>query len=415
MKYKANVSFGPSDHAVQLDLIGQVHGVPSAETYFNNLAQNEKTEKTCGALLNCYVRERQTDKSLTHFQKMKEMGFVSSALPYNDIMCLYANLGEHEKIPSVLAEMKENNILPDNFSYRICINSYGARSDIDGMEKVLVEMTHQPQLVVDWNTYSVVANIYIKAGLNEKAVSALKKAEEKLDKNSGLCYNHLISLYGQLGNKIEMYRIWELQKLRLRRFINRDYTTMLGSLVKLGEIEEAETLLTEWESSGNSFDFQVPKILLTGYRQKGLLQKAETLLDNYVKKGKKPPSSSWGILAVGYAEGGDIRKAYEFMLNALNVYGGSGGWKPNSVVTEKILCYLGDEGGVEAAEVFVGLLRKAVAIDRDMYHALIKASIRAGRQVDEILERMKADGIEENEETEEILSSNKTETASSSS
>ena len=405
MKDKGKVLFMPSDHAVHLDLIGQVRGLPSAERYFNNLNENDKTEKTYGALLNCYVRECLIDKSLIHFKKMKEMGLASSSLPYNDIMCLYTNIGQHEKVPSVLTEMKDNKVLPDNFSYRICINSYGTRSDIDGMEKVLAEMIHQPQIVVDWNTYSVVANIYIKAGLTDKAISALKRAEEKLDKNNGLCYNHLISLYGQLGDKSEMQRLWQLQKARLKRFINRDYTTMLGSLVKLGELEEAEMLLKEWESSGNAFDFRVPNILIIGYRQKGLLEKAEAMLDNFVKKGRKPPSSSWGIVAVGYAENGEIEKAYEFMLNALCVYSPNGGWKPSSDVVKSILHYLGNEGGLEAVETFVGLLRNSVLINRDMYHTLIKANLRAGREIVEILQSMKADGIEENEETHEILNS----------
>lgn len=405
MKDRGQVLFAPSDHAVQLDLIGQVRGLPSAESYFTNLNENDKTEKIYGALLNCYVRDCLIEKSLDHFKKMKEMGFASSALPYNDIMCLYTNTGQHDKVPSILAEMKANKVLPDNFSYRICINSYGTRLDIDGMEKILIEMMHQPQIVMDWNTYSVVASIYIKAGLPDKAVPALKKAEDKLDMNNGLCYNHLISLYGQLGNKSEMRRIWQLQKERLKRYINRDYSTMLGSLVKLGELEEAEVLLKEWESSGNSFDFRVPNILLIGYRQRGLIEKAEALLDNFLEKGRKPPSSSWGIVAVGYMEKGEIKKAYEFMLNALCVYAPKTGWEPNSDVVKSILHYLGDEGGLESVETFVGLLKNAIPVDVDMYHALIKANLKAGREVDEILKSMKADGIEENEETQEILNS----------
>jgi len=91
-------------------------------------------------------------------------------------------------------------------------------------------------------------------------------------------------------------------------------------------------------------------------------------------------------VAVGYAEKSEIAKAYEFTLNALCVYAPNGGWKPSSDVIKSILHYLGDEGGVEAVETFVGLLRNAVPINRDMYHTLIKAILRAGREIDEILE-----------------------------
>ena len=39
-----------------------------------------------------------------------------------------------------------------------------------------------------------------------------------------------------------------------------------------------------------------------------------------------------------------------------------------------------------------------------MYHALIKANIRGGGEVDQLVKRMKADQIEEDEETKKILS-----------
>ncbi|XP_072957116.1 pentatricopeptide repeat-containing protein At4g21705, mitochondrial-like [Typha angustifolia] len=405
MKNERNVPFMPSDHAVQLDLIGQVHGLEFAESYFSNLNEKDKTEKTYGALLNCYVRDRQVDKSLSHMKKMKEMGFAFSPLPYNDIMCLYTNTGQHEKVPAVLSEMKDNGIFPDNFSYRICINSYGSRSDIFGMEKVLEVMECQPQIVVDWNTYAVVANIYIKAGIIDKAISALKKAEEKLVKRDGPAYNHLISLYGHLGNKSDMKRLWELQRVNCKKFVNRDYTTMLGALVKLGELEEAEVLLKEWESSGNAFDFRVPNVLLIGYRQNGLLEKAEAMLDDFLKKGKTPPASSWGIVATGYAEKGEIKKAYEFMKNALCVFVPNSGWKPNVAIVESILQYIGDKVDLKDIETFIGLLKVAMPMDKYMYHTLIKAHIRVGREVDDVLKGMQADGIPQTKEIAELLSS----------
>ena len=84
--------------------------LPKIERYFNNLNETDKTEKIYGALLNCYVGECLIDKSLTHFKKMKEMGLASSPLPYSDIMCLYSNTKQHEKVPSVLTEMKDNKV-----------------------------------------------------------------------------------------------------------------------------------------------------------------------------------------------------------------------------------------------------------------------------------------------------------------
>lgn len=407
MSKKGVCIFSPVEHAVQLDLIGRVHGFPSAESYFNNLKDQDRTDKTYGALLNCFVRQRQTEKSLSHLQKMKEMGFASSTLTYNDIMCLYTNTGQHEKVPDVLSEMKENNVSPDIFSYRICINSYGVKSDLEGMERVLKEMECQPHIVMDWNTYTLVANFYLKAGLTNKVITALKKSEEKLDGKDGLGYNHLISLYAKLGKKDEVLRLWDLEKGACKRCLNRDFITMLESLVRLGELGEAEKVMEEWESSGNCFDFRIPNVLIVGFCEKGLFEKAEALLEDLMEKGKASPNS-WGILAAGYLDVDKMEKAMECLKAALSVQGESKEWKPNPKVISRILSWLGDKGRIEVVEAFVSSLRTVIPVNRQMYHALIKTHIRDGKEVDELLHRMKLDKIDEDGEMRKIFSMNKT-------
>ncbi|XP_010241951.1 PREDICTED: pentatricopeptide repeat-containing protein At4g21705, mitochondrial [Nelumbo nucifera] len=405
MGNKGICKFSSREHAVQLDLISRVHGLQAAESYFNNLDDQDKTEKTYGALLNCYVRECLVDKSLSHFQKMKEIGFPPSCLTYNDLMSLYVKMSQYEKVLDVLIEMKENGVSPDNFSYRICITSYGMRSDLNGMEKLLEEMESQSHITMDWNTYSMVASFYIKAGIIDKAISALKKSEEKLDKD-GLGYNHLISLYASVGNKNEVIRLWCLEKAACKRYINRDYITMLGSLMKLDAFEEAEKLLEEWESSGNCYDFRVPNTVLVGYCQKGLSEKAETLLKSIETRGKTPIPNSWVIVAVGYEGKGEIEKTMECMKKALSLslQVGNENWRPNPKVIKCILNWLGDEGDVKSAEAFVSLLRMVIPMNREMHHALIKANIRGGKEVDELVQTMKDDGIDEDLETKKILS-----------
>ncbi|XVF27653.1 hypothetical protein REPUB_Repub14bG0126900 [Reevesia pubescens] len=399
-------AFSPTEHAVQLDLIGKVHGSLSAESYFDILTDQDKNEKTYGALLNCYVRQRQIDKSLSHLQKMKELGFASSPLTYNDIMCLYTNIGKHEKVADVMKEMKENKISPDNFSYRICINSFGIRSDLEGMERILREMESQPHIEMDWNTYAVIANFYIKAGLTEKAIDALKESEKKLDSKDGTGYNHLISLYASLGSKSEVLRLWGLEKDACKRYINKDFSTMLQSLVRLGEFKEAEKVLKDWESSGNCYDSRMPNIVIIGYTEKGLCEKAEAMLENLMEKGKSTTPNSWGVVATGYLDKGQVRKAFECMKAALSLFVENKGWKPNLRVITSILDWLGDEGSIQDVEDFVASLRTAIPVDRKMYHALLKANIRGGKRVDKLLVLMKADKIDEDEETKTILAMN---------
>lgn len=403
MKSSGIFTFSSTEHAVQLDLIGKVHGFHAAESYFNNLNEEDKNDKTYGALLHCYVRQCDIEKALTHLQMMQAKGLSLSSVAFNDIMSLYTRTGEYEKIPDVLRHMKEIGVRPDNLSYRICINSYGARSDIEGMERVLNEMENQSYIVMDWNTYAAVANIYVKSGLNDKANRFLKKAEEKIDNKEGLGYNYLISVYSRLGNRDEVIRLWFLEKSTLKRCINRDYINMLEALVRLDALEEAEQLLKEWETSNNCYDIRVPYIVIIGYIDKKLYEKAETMLEDLSTKGKTLTPNIWGRLAAGYLDKGKFESAVKCIKVALSLKKDSKGWKPDPKVITKILSLLGENGRVDDAESFLSSLRTVVSVNREMYHVLLKSYIVGGKEVERLLNSMSADNIDENEETKVIL------------
>ncbi|CAN1231842.1 Pentatricopeptide repeat-containing protein At4g21705, mitochondrial [Linum grandiflorum] len=403
MSKSGTVVCSPAEHAIRIDLIGKVKGFESAEDYFNSLRDIDKTHKTYGALLNCYVRQKQMDKSISHMQKMKELGFASTAITYNDIMSLYTNLNQHEKVPSVLAEMKASNVAPDNYSYRICITSYGVRSEIEEMEKILQEMEQQADIVMDWNTYTVVANFYIKAGLRDKAIDALRKAEEVLEWKDGTGFNHLISLNAALGNVDEVLRLWKQEKARCKRCINKDYIVVLEALMKLKEPVHAEKILKQWESSGNCLDFCVPNVVVIGYVQQGLLEKAEALVRESMKNGMAVTPNSLATVAKGFLERGEMSKGCELMQAALDRYVPDKGWKPNPKAITDVLHWLGDEGSVEEAKAFVDRLKTIVPASRGMYHAILKACRRNGAEVETVLRAMDADGIDQNERTQKIL------------
>ncbi|KAL0889997.1 hypothetical protein Bca101_013980 [Brassica carinata] len=394
--------FSPTEHAVHLDLIGRVHGFVSAEDYFENLEEQHKNDKTHGALLNCYVRQQNVGKSLSHFEKMKEMGYASSSLAYNNIMCLYTNIGQHERVPGVLDEMKGENVAPDNYSYRICVNAFGVMSDLERIGEILKDME-----TVDWNTYAVAAKFYIDGGDRGKAIELLRLSEDRLESKDGEGYNHLITLYARLGDKGEVLRLWGLEKDACKRRINQDYLTVLQSLVKIDALREAEEVVKEWESSSeNCYDFRVPSVVIRGYAGKGMEERAEAMLEDLAKRGKGTTPDSWGLVAAVYVEKGVLDNAYRCLKTALGVVEvGKRKWRPGVKVVTSVLSWLGDEGSLREVESFVASLRSCVGVNREMYHALVKADIReGGSNVDTLLQRMKEDKIETDEEIMAILS-----------
>ncbi|KAL7103608.1 hypothetical protein ACP275_08G190200 [Erythranthe tilingii] len=393
----------PSDKAVHLDLVGVVHGLEAAEGYFGNLPKEDKNEKTYGALLSCYVRSSLLSKALVHIQTMKEIGYGGTSLTYNNLMVLYKKVGQLEKIPEILSEMRNYGVAPNNFTYRVCISSFGERSDLIGMEKLLEEVElENGGLSLDWATYSIAAYFFVKGNEKEKALTCMKKLEQKLEKDA-IGYNHLISLYAHIGDKNEMMRLWALQKVVCKKQINRDYITILGSLVKIEEFEAAEEVLAEWDSCCHTYDFRVPNVLLIGYCQKGQVEKSELMLRNIVERGKKPIPNSWSIVASGYVDNGNMEKAFECMKEALAVKGDKLKWMPKPGLVTRLLHWIGDKGGIEEVEAFVCSLRTVIPVNRQMYHALIRASVRVGRDASWVLEMMKSDGIVVDDETFNIL------------
>ncbi|KAL8145012.1 hypothetical protein AgCh_003289 [Apium graveolens] len=389
-------------HAVQLDLIGAVRGLDAAESYFNNLTDTDKDEKAYGALLSRYTREGLVDKSLSLMQKMKEIGFASRPLAYNNLMYLYSKTDQPEKILDVLSEMKKSGIPPDNSSYRMCIDFCAERSDFINLDMLLEDMENQPHITMDWTTYSTVVNHYIKENQKDKALAILKKMEKINEEANG--YSHLISHYAKLGNKDEVMRLWRVQTHH-KKLENSDYIMMLGTLVTLGELQESEELLKEWESLCDTFDFRVPNALYMGLCSKGLTEKAETMLKNLIDTGKTPIPNSWVIISCGYAEMENMEKASRCMKEALAVAKESPGWKPHPKLISSVLHWLGEQGEIVDVEAFITFLRSVIPVNQEMYYSLIKANKRVGREVDDIITMMKYDKIEADEETKKLLGS----------
>jgi pentatricopeptide repeat protein len=139
---------------------------------------------------------------------MKDLDFPWSSLSYNSLMTLYTKVGQPEKIPSIIQEMKASNIMPDSYTYNVWMRALAAVNDISGVERVIDEMKRDGRVTRDWTTYSNLASIYVDANLFEMAESALKELEKRNGYKDLSAYQFLIALYGKIGKVYEVYRVW---------------------------------------------------------------------------------------------------------------------------------------------------------------------------------------------------------------
>ncbi|XP_041004008.1 pentatricopeptide repeat-containing protein At2g20710, mitochondrial-like [Juglans microcarpa x Juglans regia] len=333
-----NHDLSPGDIAIRLDLISKVHGLEEAEKYFDGIPDTSRiTIHVYGALLNCYAEHKSLDKAEATMQKMRELGFLKTSLSYNNMLKFYSRLGKTEKLDSVMQEMEKQGIDWNMVTFNIRLNAYEATSDIEGMEKLLMKMEADPEITIDWNAYAVAANGYLKAGLHEKTIEMLKKAEQLVSGKTRPI--HIMSAYGAMG------KVW-----------NSVYLCMISSLVKLDDLDGAEKILEEWVSVTTFLDFRIPRVLITAYCEKGLLEKAEAYIERLKDSGMEVDPFTLDRLASGYRAHGQVEKAVETMKQAL--LAGLPGYKPNRFILAEHLEYLKEKGDVEAAEEILRLLRE---------------------------------------------------------
>lgn len=400
-KRGVNLSFG--DYGVRLDLIAKVQGITEAEKYFGSLPPSMQNQSTYGALLNCYCVEKMTDKALSLFEKMDQLNFTSKSLAFNNIMSLYMRLGQPEKVPPLVQEMKSRKVPLCTFSYNILMNSYSCLDDIEGVERVFEEIKQENAKECDWTTYSNLSVAYVKAGHNEKAELALKKLEEEMGPRNREAYHYLISLHARISNLGEVYRIWN----SLKHFLvitNSSYLVMLQSLSKRNDIDGLKKCYEEWESSCSTYDMRLANNVIGAYLRHDMLNDAEKVFHCALKRSQGPFFLAWEMFILFYLRKRQIDLAQQCMEAIASRLKGSK-WRPKYETINNFFKYFVEERDVGGAEELCKFLKKVNCISIDVYSSLLRTYIAANRTADDMILRIKEDGIEMSCELEELLKS----------
>lgn len=394
-----------SDQAIHLDLVAKTRGIEAAENYFVDLPETSKNHLTYGALLNCYCKELMTEKAEALMEKMKELNIGLTSMPYNSLMTLYTKIGQPEKIPAIIQEMKANSVMPDSYTYNVWMRALAAANDISGAERVIDEMKRDGRVASDWTTYSNLVAIYVEAGYFDKAEKVLKELEKKNARQDLSAFQFLITLYGRMGNLLEVYRIWRSLRLAFRKTANISYLNMIQVLVKLKDLPGAEKCFREWESGCSTYDIRVANVLIGAYAEEGLLEKAEELRERARRRGAKPNAKTWEIFSNYYLKNGDMKSTVDCLAKAIDTGRGDGGkWVPSSETIRTLMGHFEDDKDVDGAEGFVEILKKAVDdLGVEVFESLIRTYAAAGRTSPIMRRRLKMENLEVSEASKKLL------------
>nr|GMD38169.1 pentatricopeptide repeat-containing protein At1g02150 [Ipomoea batatas] len=355
-----------SDTAIQLDLISKVHGISNAEKYFLTLPNSLKDRRIYGSLLNAYVRVGMKEKAESLFDEMRNKGYTRNTLPYNLMLNLYMKVKDYDKLDSMICEMDQKNIWYNIFTYHILLSSHGYRGSIEMMERTFEKMRLDTRINPNWSTYGIMASVYIKAGELGKAEECLKKMKCIITGRDRTPYHHLFSLYAGVGNKEEVFRIWNVYKSNFPFIPNSSYHSIISSLLRLDDVEDAENIFDEWLSAKSRYDPRVANLLLVCYVRKGQFERAEGFLAQIIDAGVKPNPKTWEILADGHIKERRISDALSCLNEAVSAEG-SKNWRPWPATISSFfnLCEL--ENDMESKEILIEVLKQAGCLHPEDY------------------------------------------------
>ncbi|CAI0406677.1 unnamed protein product [Linum tenue] len=401
---KRGINFAHGDLGVRLDLICKTKGIKEAESYFNGLPELGKSTPTYGSLLNCYCKELDSEKALQLFGKMDELQLIKNSLPFNNVMSLYMRLRQPEKVPDLVTQMKQKNIAPCTFTYNVWMQSLGQLKDMEGVDKVLEEMRGEGEDKTDWTTYSNLAAVYSNAGDLERARSALKMLEQKIDSPNRDAYHFLITLYAGTGDLEEVHRVWGCIKSKFHQVTNSSYLVMVLALARLKDVEGVSRVFEEWESVCSTYDMRIANAAIKLYLEQGMYEEAEMVFDGATKRTQGPYFRAREMMMISFLKRRQLESALQQMKAAFSEIGvNKKPWRPGQETVAAFFSFFEEEKDVSGAEKLVKILMQIEQCDYNVYSQLLKTYVAAGESAPGMRERLEGDGIEVDEELKKLL------------
>ncbi|BAH95717.1 Os12g0531500 [Oryza sativa Japonica Group] len=203
-----------------------------------------------------------------------------------------------------------------------------------------------------------------------------------------------------LSDRGNLDRVWRKMRETFRKFSDTEYKCMLTSLTRFGDIAEAESFYSEWESASGTRDSRIPNTILAFYIKNGMMEKAEGFLDHIVQKGVKPSYSTWELFVWGYLSDGRMDKVLECLKKALSCLEK---WDPNPQLATAIYSQIEEKGDIEAAEKLLVMFREAGYVTTEIYNSVLRTYAKAELMPLIVDERMDQDKVSMDDETRSLL------------
>uniref|UniRef100_M4E2B2 Pentatricopeptide repeat-containing protein n=1 Tax=Brassica campestris TaxID=3711 RepID=M4E2B2_BRACM len=258
-------SLVPEDYTTDFHLIKNVLVFEEVEKFLEKVPENLRNKSMYTVLILKYAESGKKDIDRTEdvFKKMRELGLLLKPSPFSSMMSLYISVGNRVKVDEILREMKENNVKVDSLT---------------------------------------MAKAYLRVGSKREAREMLLGTEELNDPME------LMSLYGEAGDREDVYRIRNLYK-KTREQDNDGFLTLNFDVCN----RAAVMYYNEYEWSSLEFDIRIPTMVVSGFRKRKNFQRADILMNKTlrnIKFGNKSFTLSpeeWGKIERNQVKPSELR------------------------------------------------------------------------------------------------------------
>ncbi|OVA13390.1 Pentatricopeptide repeat [Macleaya cordata] len=243
---------------------------------------------------------------------------------YNTLMKAYAQNSQHSQAFSTFFEMQKNDLYPDNYTYPILLKACSGQFVLRQVQMI---HTHIEKFGFYSDIYVPNSLIDTYSRCGKTGIDSAKKLFDSMTERDVVSWNSMI------GGLVKLGELGQARKL-FDEMPERDtvsWNTVLDGYVKAGEVNSAfelfqkmpernvvswSTMVSGYSKAGDMdmakllFDKMPVKnlvpwtIMISGYAEKGLAKEAFTLYDQMEKAGLQPDDGTFISILAACAESG---------------------------------------------------------------------------------------------------------------
>ncbi|KAK1398575.1 pentatricopeptide repeat-containing protein, mitochondrial [Heracleum sosnowskyi] len=392
------------DYSYLLEFTTKLHGVSQGEKLFSCVPSEFQNQLLYNNLVMACLDKGKITLSLAYMRKMRELGYSISHLIFNRLIILHSSPARKKAIPKILTQMKADNVVPHVSTYNILLKLEANQHNIEGLVKVYGDMK-QAKIEPNEISYCILATAHAVARLLTVCEAYVEAVEKSMTGKNWSTFDVLIILYGYLGKKKELERIWSSVQNH-PHVSSKSFVLAIEAFGKVGEVNRSEELYNEMKTSKGLTCTEQFNSLISVYCKHGFISKATALYREIDKVGCKPNAITFRHLAVGCLKAGLVKEALKTLelgmdFTTITTLRKSTPWLET---THSLTEIFAEKGDVEIVEKLFEELKKANYTKYTfVYNTLIKAYVKAKIYDPNLLRRMILGGARPDSETYSLL------------